>query len=465
MAELKKTMFREYDVRGKVSNEELNEQSCSFIGVGFGTFLRRKNVKKSIVGFDAREYSIRLKDALIAGIISAGVDVIEIGQVLSPIAYFSQHHLNVKGLAMVTASHNPNGWSGFKLGYDFETTLVPDQIEELYQIILKEDFIKGKGKIEKKTNIIRAYSDYLVKKVNPKKSIKVVVNAGNGTAGPIAPKILKRAGFQVIEQYCDIDFNFPHHEPNPAALKALKALSSKVKEAKADIGVGFDGDGDRLGVVDEKGQIIWPDRFMIPLARQVLKARPNSSIVFDVKCSEALIEEIKKNGGNPVMWKTGHSYIKEKAKEIDAVLAGERSGHIFYRHGYYGYDDAIFTALKLLEYLSSQDESLSEIMLDTPQYFTSPTWQVDCADEIKYSIVDKLVKEFKQEYGPDRIIDINGARVKFDKGWGLVRASSNLPVLVLIFESKTKKGLKEIEGIFREKLLKYPEIGKEWKSG
>jgi phosphomannomutase/phosphoglucomutase len=366
---------------------------------------------------------------------------------------------------MITASHNPNGWSGFKLGSDLGSTLLPGDIKKLYQIIEKEDFVKGKGKIKEETGIIEAYKDYVIEKIKLKRPLKVVVNAGNGTPGPIVPPILEKAGCEVIKQYCDIDFSFPHHEPNPASLEALEALSSKVKEVKSDIGLGFDGDGDRLGMVDEKGQVIWPDRFMILLARQALKEKPGSSIIFDVKSSQALIEEIEKHGGKPVMWKTGHSYIKQKAKELDAALAGERSGHVFYRHGYYGYDDAVFAALKLLEYLSGETRPLSEIMLDMPQYFTSPAWHAHCADTEKYQVVDELVKEFKSEYGEKRVIDINGARVKFDDGWGLVRASSNLPSLVLVFESKTKEGLQRIENVFRQKLVKYPQVGKEWESG
>lgn len=457
-------MFREYDIRGLVSDEELNERSCEAIGKGFGTLLKKYGVKKTVVGFDAREYSERLKNALVSGLISTGIDVVEIGQTIIPITCFSQHYLKIKGIAMLTASHNPNGWSGMKLGYDLDTTLLPQEIKELYQIILKEDFAKGQGKVRFEKGITEAYTDFIVKKVNLEGRPKVVVNAGNGTAGPIVPPILRKAGCEVIEQFCDIDFSFPHHEPNPAALKALNALSSKVQEVKADIGFGFDGDGDRLGAVDEKGKIVWPDRFMILLVRQVLQKKPGSKIVFDVKCSQSLIEEIEKQGGVPVMWKTGHSYIKQKAKEVDAALAGERSGHIFYRHGYYSYDDPIFACLKILEYLSAENKSFSEMMLTIPQYFTSPTWQADCADEVKYEMVDKLTKELKQEYGKEKVIDINGARVKFDDGWGLVRPSSNLPVLVLIFESKTEKGLKRIEDIFRQKLAKYPEIGKKWKS-
>lgn len=464
MPELKKTMFREYDIRGLVNQEELNEKSVEIIGRGFGTFLKRHNVAKTVVGFDAREYSERLKNSLTGGIISTGVDVIEIGLVLVPIAYFAQVFLGIKGIAMVTASHNPKGWSGFKLGHDLETTLLSRDINEIYQIILKEDFLLGKGRVKINKDMIKAYKDYILKKVRLKRKLKVVVNAGNGTAGPIVPPILREAGCEVIEQFCDIDFDFPHHEPNPAALKALQALASKVREVRADIGLGFDGDGDRLGVVDENGKTVWPDRFMILLVRNVLNKKPGAKIVFDVKCSQALIEEIEKHGGVPVMWKTGHSYIKQKAKEVDAALAGERSGHIFYRQGYYGYDDAVFASLKLLEYLSAQDKSFSELMLTTPQYVSSPTWQVSCPDEVKYEVAERLVKEFKEEYG-NRVIDINGARVQFEQGWGLVRASSNLPVLVLVFESKTKKDLKRIENIFRQKLAKHPEIGKEWMSG
>lgn len=464
MPKIEKTMFREYDIRGRVSDRELNEKTCQIIGRGFGTFLRKHKVGKAVVGYDAREYSERLKSALVSGIASTGVDVLEIGQVIVPIAYFSQRYLGVKGIAMVTASHNPNGWSGFKLGYDFETTLLPSDIKKIYQIILNGDFAKGRGKIEKEDGAIGAYGDYLIKKVKLKKPLKAVVDAGNGTAGPIVPPILRKAGVEVVEQFCDIDFSFPNHEPNPAALEALESLGAKVREVGADIGLGFDGDGDRLGAVDEKGDPVWPDHFLILLARQVLKENPGGKIVFDVKCSQSLIEEIEKNGGKPIMWKTGHSYIKQKAKEVGAALAGERSGHIFYRQGHYGYDDAVFAALKLLEYLSNQRKSFSEIMLAVPQYITSPTWHADCADEKKYQVVDELVKEFKKEY-KGKVIDINGARVQFEDGWGLVRASSNLPQLVLAFESKTKEGLKRIEAVFRKKLVKYPEIGKKWVSG
>jgi phosphomannomutase/phosphoglucomutase len=342
--------------------------------------------------------------------------------------------------------------------------LLPDSIQELYQIIKNGDFAIGKGKIKKYEGIENDYRKYVLKKIHIKRPLKVVVDCGNGTAGPIVPKILREAGIDVVEQYCEIDFSFPHHEPNPTLLESIEALGKKVREVKADIGLGFDGDGDRLGVVDENGKVVWADQVVALLARLILKEKPGAKIVFDVKCSRALAEDIKAHGGVPVMWKTGHSYIKEKCQEIDASLGGERSGHIFFREDYYSYDDAIFASLKLLEYLSGEKEKLSDILKTLPQYVSSPTWQVDCPDEVKYKVVDEITKQLKKKFGK-RVIDINGARVEFDDGWGIVRASSNLPVLVLGFEAKTEKRLKEIENIFREILKKFPEVGKEWRSG
>lgn len=464
MAKIDKFIFREYDLRGRI-DENLTEESLYLIGRGFSTMLHRKGLSTAVVGYDGREYSPRTKDAFVKGLLASGIDVIDIGMVLTPILYFSQYYLKQKGAAMVTASHNPNGWSGFKLAYDYSVTLGPDEIKELYEIILKDDFAEGEGKLTERKDLVEAYKEELLRRVKIQKPLKIVVDAGNGTAGPIVPPILRAAGCEVIEQYCDLDFSFPHHEPNPSLVEAMEALSNKVKEVGADLGIGIDGDGDRLGTCDEKGNPIEGDKLLILLSRLILKDSPGAKIVFDVKSTQALIEDIKAHGGEPVMWITGHSYIKAKGREIGAALAGEKSGHIFFWKDYYGFDDATFSALKLLEYLSGQEKKLSELLLDAPQYVTSPTIHVDCADEVKYDIVQKLTDEFKKEYGADKVIDINGARVLFDDGWGLVRASSNLPVLVLVFESKTKEGLERIKNIFREKFKKYSEIGEEWKSG
>lgn len=464
MSTINKLMFREYDIRGRV-DEDLTIDAATMIGRAYGTFLRRRDVLKSVIGYDAREYSPRIKNAFIQGVITTGVSAVDVGMVISPILYFAQYHYHFKGGAMITASHNPNGWSGFKLGYDYATTLLPDDIQEMYRIIENDDYASGNSAIEERSGIIDAYREFVVSRVSLKRPLTVVVNAGNCTAGPIVPSILRALGCTVIEQYCNIDTTFPNHEPNPTLPEASEALGAKVKETGADVGFGYDGDGDRLGMVDELGRVVWPDQALILLSRLILKEVPGARVVFDVKCSQALPEDIIAHGGVPVMWKTGHSYIKQKSKEVDAALGGERSGHIFFRHGYYSYDDAVFASIKLLEYLSGFDEPFSHALRDLPQYVSSPTWQVDCADDVKYSVVDRLTEEFKNEYGSDRVIDINGARVSFPDGWGLVRASSNLPVLTLGFEGKTREVMEKITEIFKRKLAQYQEIGREWKNG
>jgi len=435
---LQPTIFREYDIRGIV-DDEINEEGAKIIGQAFGTFLAKRKIREVVVGHDAREYSERIKNAFVQGLVSTGAEITDLGMILVPILYFAQYYLKIRGVAMITASHNPNGWTGFKLGHDFSTTLLPEKIKEIQEIIQKGEFTKTIGKIKKYSGIVNDYKKQILPKIKIIRPLKIVIDCGNGTAGPIVPAIFKEAGCQVIEQYCEIDFSFPHHEPNPVLLESIEALGKKVREVKADLGFGFDGDGDRICAVDENGEVVWPDQMLILLARLVLAKRPGAKIVFDVKSTRALSEEIKANGGVPVMWKVGHSYIKSKAQEIDAALAGERSGHIFFRDNYYGYDDAIYAGLKLCEYLSSQDKKFSELIASARRYFSSPSWHVDCPDEIKYKIVEQLTEEFKKEFGESKVIDINGARVEFEDGWGLIRASSNLPVLVLGFEQLPNK--------------------------
>jgi len=465
MVQLEKTMFREYDVRGRVNDQEVNENSSEIMAKGFAAFLNRRGIKEVVIGYDSRSYSKDIEHAFIAGLLESGCRVINLGMVLSPILYFAQYQLKIKGGVMITASHNPNGWSGFKLGYDYSVTLLPVDIQELYQIILNNEFISGEGKLENYDQIITDYQNFVLSKVKLQKKLKIVVDCGNGTAGPIAPKILRAAGCEVIEQFCDLNPDFPNHEPNPALVVAQEVLAKRVKEEKADLGFGFDGDGDRLGFCNEKGKTVLADQALVLLARQALKENPGAAIVFDVKSTQGLIEDISARGGKPVMWITGHSYIKQKVKETNAILGGESSGHFFYVHDGHNYDDAIFAALKFLAYLSGANQTFSELMKTTPQYFKSPVWQAECADEVKYQIVEKLVAELKKDFGADRVIDINGARVETDEGWFLVRASSNLPVLVMVFEAKTKRRLNELQKILRSYLDQYPEIGKEWGSG
>ncbi|TSC68796.1 MAG: Phosphomannomutase [Parcubacteria group bacterium Gr01-1014_66] len=459
------TLFREYDIRGRIDRkDEFTDYAIDTISRAFATYLGRRGIHDAVVAQDARPYSLRVKEIVVRALCESGINVTEIDTVLVPIFYFSQYALKKKGGVMVTASHNPWGWSGFKHAYDYSTTFVPEDMRELREIVEKEDFMKGSGTHEAYPGIIEEYKKDVIGRVKLERHMTVLMDAGNGTAGAIVPDILRAAGCTVIEQYTTPS-ETRHHEANPSSAGMLDAMREGVRTHPVDIGLGFDDDGDRLGAVDEEGGIIWPDRILILLARAVLAKKPGGKIVFDVKSTDALTEDIKAHGGVPVMWKTGHSYIKQKAKEVDAVLAGERSGHIFFRDGYYGFDDATFAALKLLEYVSRDPKPVSEIIAALPRYITSPVWHASCDDTKKYAVVERLTKQLTQEFGEEKVIDINGARVKFDDGWGLVRASSNVPALVLVFEARTEEGLKYIEHFFRAQLQQFPEVGQEWESG
>ena len=456
---LKKTMFREYDLRGRETPDELNDTSMYFIGRGFGTFLRKRKINTAIVGHDARATSESFHKNAIRGLTECGINAINIGTVTTPMSYWAQYFLKVKGLVTVTASHNPAGWNGVKLGSDLSYTLLTDELKEVYDIIAKEEFINGKGTIKKK-NITEAYYKDLLSRAKITKKFKILVNTGNGTAGLYAPEILKRTGCEIVERFTNIDPVYPNYTPNPDGTAMMEDTGKQTVKNKCDFGFAFDGDGDRLGLVDEKGNTIWPDRYIILLSRLVLSKHPGAKIVFDVKVSEALPEDIKAHGGIPIMWKTGHSYIKSKLKEEKAAMAGEMSGHIFFVDDFYGFDDGIFASLKLLEYLSTQNKPLSQIIAGTPYYVSTPTIQVKTTDEDKYDIVNTLTKEFKNE--GYKVLDINGARVYTNNGWGLVRASSNTPTLVLRFEAKTQKDLEKIKDLFKKKLDKFDIVDKNW---
>jgi len=459
MASLKKTMFREYDIRGRETDDELNEDSVYHIARGFGAILVRQGIQEAVVGNDARTTSEAFSTQMIRGLTESGVNVVDIGTVTTPMSYWAQYHFNVSGLAMITASHNPAGWNGLKLGTGLSKTLLPDEIKELYALIEKEAYVNGAGTVRKES-IADAYIADLVSRALISRPINILVNTANGTAGLFAPKLLRAAGCEVVEHYTEVDATYPHYTANPDGTAMMEDTGTQTKTNGCDIGMAFDGDGDRLGLTDEKGAIIWPDRYMILLSRLVLEKAPGSKIVFDVKVSEALPEDIKAHGGVPIMCKTGHSYIKSKMAEEGAVLAGEMSGHIFFAQDFYGFDDAFFAALKLIEYISAQTKPLSELVASTPYYVSTPTIQLKTTDEDKYRIVDELVKEFKQE--GYKTIDINGARVYTSDGWGLVRASSNTPSLVLRFEAKTEGGLEKIRTLFRAKLEKFPSVSSDW---
>lgn len=460
-------MFREYDIRGLCNENELNDENVYRIVKAYALYLQKRNISKAIVGYDNRECSPFFAEASIKALRECGIDVIYVGLTLTPAVYFAQYHFGCEGAVMITASHNPNGWSGFKLAKGYSKTLEPDDIIEVYNYIDKK-IVKPKkiGSLQIE-NIKDIYVDNIVSKIKMgNKRIKVVTESANGGAGLFINEILQKLGCITFQLNAEPDITYPKYFPNPSNIDARASMSKMVKHpyVNADIGVFLDGDGDRIGVVDENGQNVWSDVILAVLAKQLLQKKKGATVVFDVKCTKALEEVIRANGGEPVMWKTGHSYIKSKLHELGAELAGERSGHIFVGgDDYYGFDDASFVTAKLVEYLSNSENSLSEIIKEFPQYVTSPEIQTKCADELKYDVIDKVIKEFKELY-PGKVCDINGARVEFDDGWGLVRASSNLPCLVLIFEAKTAQRLKEIRQIFKDILDKYPEIEKNWQN-
>ena len=447
---LKDHIFREYDIRG-IYPDELNEQSVTLLGKAFGTYYRKNNAKKITLGRDCRLSSPELSKWLKRGILSCGIDILELGVVPTPLVYFSLHILDVDGGIQITGSHNPPEFNGFKVCLGRET-IYGEEIQKIKEICKSKDFAEGSGKVEQ-TEIVDKYINYVLNNIKPgpyKK--KVVVDGGNGTACEVATRIYEGLGFKVIPIFCEPDGNFPNHHPDPTIPENLTQLINKVKEEKADLGIAFDGDGDRIGVVNEEGDIIWGDQLMIIFSRDLLRKYKGGKIIGEVKCSQVLYEEIEKNGGEPIMWKTGHSLIKKKMKEEGALLAGEMSGHLFFAERYFGYDDAIYAGARLLEILSTKKEGIKELLSDLPKMVNTPEIRIDCPDEIKFEVVSEIAEEFKKE--GYNVVDVDGARVIFRDGWGLIRASNTQPVLVLRFEARDQKRLEEIQQIFREKLKK-----------
>ena len=459
-----RSMFREYDIRGQVSDDQLCPANVYKIVKAYSKYLRRRNMLRAVVGYDNRSCSPAFAEAAVKALREEGIDVFFIGLTLSPAAYFAQYYLKCEGLVMITASHNPDGWSGFKLACGYSKTLEPDDIKEVYSLLDTTDTECEEGKYEV-VDVRDAYIDAIVSRIHMgKKKLRVVLDAANGGAGLFVYEIFQRLGCTTFQLNCDPDTSYPHYFPNPSDLKGRARLREMVLHPyiHADIGLSFDGDGDRIGVIDEKGGNIWSDTLLALLAKQLLEKKPGATVVFDVKCSQTLIDVIEKYGGKPLMWKTGHSYIKSKLHETGAELAGERSGHIFVAGDeWYGFDDASFVAAKLVEYLSHQDETVSEIIEAFPHYVTSPEIKARCGDAVKYGIVDEITQKLKAAY-PGKVCDINGARVKFEHGWGLIRASSNLPELVLIFEADTKENMLAIREIFKTYTRAYPEISDKW---
>jgi len=434
-------IFREYDIRGIV-NKDLTDQDVILIGKAFGTYLQSENRSSVSVGMDCRLSSETYKRLLIEGLIATGCDVVDIGVCPTPLLYFSIRHLKREGGIMVTASHNPPEYNGFKLcsGYD---TLFGGQIQKVRQIIESDSFAEGRGNLET-ADVVTPYQRFVEDNIRLVKPLRVGIDAGNGPAGVVAAPIMRNLGCEVFELYCEMDGNFPNHEPDPTVEKNMQDLIRLVLEKDLDVGIGYDGDGDRIGVIDDNGHIIWGDQLMIIYARDILTRKPNATFIAEVKCSKTLYDDIEKHGGRAVMSKTGHSLIKQKMKEVKAELAGEMSGHMFFADRYFGYDDAVYASCRLLEILAAAGKSIPELLSDVPKTYTTPEIRVPCPDDRKFQVVRDVTEYFRQRYD---IIDIDGVRILFEDGWGLVRASNTQPVLVLRFETLSEERLSEIQSM------------------
>jgi phosphomannomutase/phosphoglucomutase len=439
-------IFREYDIRGVV-DKDLTPDVVRTLGQGFGTHMTQLGHKELVVGRDGRLSSKAFTEALLEGLISTGCNVINIGLCPTPVYYFSIFHLDKEGGVMVTGSHNPPDFNGFKVSVG-KSTIFGEEIQNLRRLIEKREFMAGKGNLSEE-EIIRPYQDYIKKNIHIEKRMRVAIDAGNGTAGIVAGQLLRDMGCEVEELYCEVDGRFPNHFPDPTIPGNLKDLIDRVKRIRADVGIGYDGDADRIGVVDDQGNIIWGDQLMILFSREILKYKKGAAFVAEVKCSQNLFNDIEKHGGKAIMWRTGHSLIKEKMKEEKAVLGGEMSGHIFFADRYFGYDDAIYASCRLIELLSKTDKRLSQLLSDVPKTCITPEIRVDCPDDIKFEVVEHVKEALKKDY---QVIDVDGVRVKFDDGWGLVRASNTQPALVLRFEALSESRLQEIKKLVEDKV-------------
>jgi phosphomannomutase/phosphoglucomutase len=444
--EINRQIYREYDIRGVVG-EDLTPVIVKRLGQGFGTYMVQHHKLNLVVGRDGRLSSKSFAEALIEGLLSTGCHVTDIGLCPTPVYYFSIFHLDKDGGMVVTGSHNPPEFNGFKISVG-KSTIFGEEIQSLGRLIEKEKFASGKGSLRRE-EIIRPYQDYIKKNIRLDKALKVVIDAGNGTAGAVAGPLLKDLGCEIEELYCEVDGRFPNHFPDPTIPGNLKDLIDRVRKTRADMGIGYDGDADRIGVVDDQGNIIWGDQLMILFSREILKVRKGATFVAEVKCSQNLFDDIEKHGGKAIMWRTGHSLIKEKMREVKAALGGEMSGHLFFADRYFGYDDAIYASCRLIELLSKTDQRLSHLLEDVPRTLITPEIRVDCPDEIKFKVVDIVKEGLKKDYP---VIEVDGARVQFEDGWGLVRASNTQPVLVLRFEALTQERLDEIRGFVERKV-------------
>ena len=432
-------IFREYDIRGIV-DKDLTPGLVEILGKGIGTYFRRHGKREAVVGRDCRLSSPDYAPALMKGIRATGCGVVDLGIVPTPLLYFMVYYKDKEAGVQITGSHNPPEYNGAKIMLGKET-LYGDAIQDIYRIIKNDEIIEGLPGAHSSYDIVPEYKSLVSRDLRIAKRCKVVLDAGNGTAGVVASPIFQKLGCDVVELYCDMDGRFPHHHPDPTLPEAMQDLIRTVRETKADFGVAYDGDGDRIGVVDDEGHLIWGDQLMIFFARDILALNPGGAVISEVKATKALFDEIARMGGRPIMWKTGHSLIKKKIKEEKALLAGEMSGHLFFADRYFGFDDAIYASLRLLELVSRSDQKLSEMLAALPKTFSTPEIRIYASEEVKFKIVEEVRRELEKTHP---VIDIDGVRALFPKGWGLVRASNTQAVLVLRFEAETERDLEDI---------------------
>ncbi len=439
-------IFREYDIRGTVG-AELTDDVVGTIGRAIGTYLAREGKTTALLCRDNRPSSEGFAGIVSDSLLAAGIDVLDLGLAPTPAFYFAtRQYARGEGGVMVTGSHNPPQFNGFKISCG-EGTIYGEQIKRLAEIAAGGDFVRGKGKYRKRA-VLDDYRRALLERVEIKRPVKIVADCGSGMASLLVPELLADAGCEVEGLFCELDGTFPHHWPDPTIPENLKSLIARVIEKGAAAGVAFDGDGDRVGAVDDRGRIIWGDKLLALYAAPVLAAHPGAKVIFEVKCSQGLAEEVTARGGTPVMWKTGHSLIEAKIREEKALLAGEMSGHIYFADRYFGYDDALYAALRLAELVASGGVALSELVDRLPEYYDTPEIRVDCPDDLKFGVVEQIKKCFSDH----QIIEVDGARILFDGGWGLVRASNTQPALVLRFEGTTEERRDRIRAEVEEAL-------------
>jgi phosphomannomutase / phosphoglucomutase len=428
---LKHTIFREYDIRG-VADRDLLTPDIVDLGKAIGTYMIRRTGRKINLGRDCRLSGPRLHDALLEGLLSTGAEITDIGVIPTPLLYYSVYKFGAEAGVMITGSHNPSDYNGFKMMAG-KSAVYGQDIQDIYNLIAKQDFETGEGKVAS-ADIITPYVDEIPQQFNWQRKVKVVFDAGNGTAGPALHRLLQKLNVEPIEMYFEMDGHFPNHHPDPTVEENLEHLKKAVREHNAELGIAFDGDSDRIGAVDENGTVVWGDQLMLIYAKEILSRKPGSTFIGEVKCSQLMYDGIEKLGGRPIMYKTGHSLIKTKMKQEHAELAGEMSGHIFFADRYYGYDDALYAACRLIEIVSNSGQPLSHQLAGLPKMVNTPEIRIDSDDEKKFGLVEKVKEHYRKTHP---VIDVDGVRVKFEKGWGLLRASNTQPVLVMRFEAES----------------------------